>query len=276
MSGQGGGTPAHCYEVSDRTTMSHHEPGAPMLRAALIPMFAFTLCTPLAAQQPAPPTSMMREPVPEIITTGSGEAHVTPDRATIAIGVRTQAATAAKASAENARKQQAVIDTLRALGIPANRISTVNYSVYPEQQYNPQQGDKEPKIVGYNVSNTVRVDIHDISKVGAIIDTALSKGANNINSLDFYASNQDSTRRQALAEAVQRARGDAEALARGAGGQLGELIELSSAPVYNPPRPVPYMAMARDEAMSATPVNPGEQTLTVTVTARWKFVAGGR
>ena len=226
--------------------------------------------------QPAQPEMHMMTSVPEIVTSAEGEAQYTPDRAHIYIGVQTRAKTAKEAGAVNAKKQEAVMAAIQSLGIEKDRISTVNYSVYPEQQYNPQQGDKEPKIIGYNVSNTVRVDIHDISKVGAVIDTALSKGANNINSLDFYASSQDSTRRAALAEAVQRAHGDAEALARGAGGQLGELIELSSAPVYNPPRPVPYMAMARAEATSATPVNPGEQTLTVTVTARWKFVAGAR
>jgi uncharacterized protein YggE len=239
------------------------------------------LGAPLAVrgQQPGQtghPEMHMMMSAPEIVTSAQGEAQYTPDRAHIYIGVQTRAKTAQEASAENARKQDAVIAAIQALGIPKERIGTVNYSVYPEQQYNPQQGDKEPKIVGYNVNNSVRVDIHDISKVGAIIDAALSKGANNINSLDFYASNQDSTRRQALAEAVQRARGDAEALARGAGGQLGELIELSSAPVYAPPRPVPYMAMARAESVSATPVNASEQTLTVTVTARWKFVVGGR
>ncbi len=223
--------------------------------------------------QPVHPEMHMMTQEPEIVTSAQGEAQYTPDRAHIYIGVQTRAKTAQEAGAENAKKQEAVIAAIQSLGVPKERISTVNYSVYPEQQYNPQQGDKEPRIVGYNVQNTVRVDIHDISKVGALIDAALSKGANNINSLDFYASNQDSTRRQALAEAVERARGDAEALARGAGGQLGELIELSSAPGFNPPRPVPYMAMARAESMSATPVAPGEQTLTVTVTARWKFVA---
>ncbi len=234
------------------------------------------LCLPLAAagQEAGGGSGGMHVmmSVPEIVTSAQGEAQYTPDRAHIYIGVQTRAKTAQEAGAENARKQEAVIAAIQALGIPKERISTVNYNVYPEQQYNPQQGDREPRIVGYNVTNTVRVDIHDISKVGSIIDAALSKGANNINSLDFYASNQDATRRQALAAAVERARGDAEALARGAGGQLGELLELSSAPTSSPPRPVPYMAMARAEASSATPVNPGEQTLTVTVTARWKFV----
>jgi len=214
----------------------------------------------------------MMERAPEIMTSAQGEAQYTPDRAYIDVGVQTRAKTAQEAGAENARKQQAVIAAVEALGIPKERISTTNYNVYPEQQYNPQQGDKEPRIVGYNVTNTVRVDIHDITKVGSVIDAALAKGANNVSSLDFYASNQDSTRRDALAAAVERARGDAEALARGAGGKLGELVELSSAQASAAPRPMGYMTMARAEA-APTPINPGEQTLTVTVTARWKFVA---
>jgi uncharacterized protein YggE len=227
-----------------------------------------------AAQQPAQPGMHMMTPIPEIVTSAQGEARYTPDRAHIFIGVQTRAETAEKAGAENAKKQRAVIDAIRSLGVAKEQISTVNYNVYPEQEYHPDRGDKEPRIVGYNVTNTVRVDVHDISKVGAIIDAALSKGANNINSLDFYASNEDGTRRQALAAAVERARGDAEALARGAGGRLGDLIELSSAPVSGPPRPMPMMMMSEAKARTDTPINPGEQTMTVTVTARWRFVAG--
>lgn len=226
-----------------------------------------------AGQQPGQPAMHMMTPIPEIVTGAQGEAHYTPDRAHIYIGVQTRAETAEKAGAENAKKQKAVIDAIIALGIGKDQISTVNYNVYPEQQYHPERGDKEPKIVGYNVTNTVLVDVRDITKIGAVIDTALSKGANNINSLDFYASNEDGTRRQALAEAVERARGDAEALASGAGGHLGDLLELSSAPASMPPRPMPMM-MAEAKARTDTPINPGEQTMTVTVTARWRFVAG--
>mgnify|MGYP006150486027 CR=1 FL=1 len=54
--------------------------------------------------------------------------------------------------------------------------------------------------------------------VGRIIDTAISKGANMISSLNFYASNTDAARRQAMALAIQRARLDAEAAATAAGG----------------------------------------------------------
>lgn len=231
--------------------------------------------TPLAAQQqPAQHMEMMGR-VPEVITSAQGEARVTPDRATIYIGVQTRATTAAQAGAENARKQRLVIDTLRALGIAEAQISTIGYNVYPEQVFQPDKGDKAPRIVGYNVTNVVRVEVRKLDKLGALLDAVLAKGANTINSLDFWASNQDEARRSALSAAVGRARGDAEALAKGAGGELGDLLEVSSAPTSSPPVPYPAVKMeAMRSAAVPTPINPGEQTITVNVTARWRFVSG--
>jgi uncharacterized protein YggE len=245
-----------------------------MMRCTLLAI-PFLLATPLAAQQPAPTMMTMTTP-PEIVTSAQGEAQTTPDRATISIGVETRAATAAAASTENARKQHAVIDTLRAMGIGNDQISTVNYNVFPQQSYEPNQGNKMPKIIGYTVTNTVRVDVRQLNQIGSLIDAALAKGANTINSLEFRSSNEDEARRTALAQAIARARGDAEALAKGAGGHLGDLIEASSnAPIF--PRPLArFEAMSVAAASSPTPINPGEQAITVTVTARWRFVADAK
>lgn len=229
---------------------------------------------PLCAQQQAPQMQMMMGRSPEVVTSAQGEARVTPDRARIFIGVQTRAATAAQAAAENARKQSAVIGALKEKGIGDAQISTVNYNVYPEQVFQPERGDKEPRIVGYNVTNTVRVEVRKLDQLGALLDAVLAKGANTINSLEFYASNEDDARRDALAAAVARARGDAEALAKGAGGTLGELLEVSSAPVSSPPVPYAMAKMEMRGAATPTPISPGEQTFTVTVMARWRFVSG--
>src|SRR5688572_30739807 len=85
------------------------------------------LAVPLAAQQPTTPP-----PVPQIVTNGEGEAQVTPDRARVHIAVETRGSTAGAAASENARIQRAVIDRLRAMGIPADRLTTMGYSVQPE------------------------------------------------------------------------------------------------------------------------------------------------
>jgi uncharacterized protein len=211
------------------------------------------------------------EPIPQISVVGRGEIKISPDRATIQISVQTRAVTAAAAAAENATKQQSVLSALKALGLSDDQLSTVNYNVYPEQRY--EQG-KEPVIVAYNVTNTILVDVRKLTQVGPVIDAALAHGANMITSLQFYASNTEVARRSAIASAIDKARADAEAAARAAHGTLGSLLELSVGS-YSPPPPRPMMmarAMAGGAAQADTPINPGDETLSVEVSTRWRFL----
>jgi uncharacterized protein YggE len=206
---------------------------------------------------------------PYISVSATGEAHVTPDRATIFVGVQSRGTTAAAAGSDNARRQRAVLDTLRALGISGDRVSTMNYNVSPDIQYSPNNS-APPKVVGYMVTNTVRAEITRLEDVGRVIDAVLGKGANELSSLQFYSSKSDSARRAALATAVANARADAEALARAAGGSLGQLAEISTG---EPPiRPI-AMPMAKLAAQAATPIEPGQQTVAATVSVRWVFVS---
>ncbi len=225
----------------------------------------------IALARPAAAQTVGSAAPSHISTSATGEARVTPDRATIFIGVQSRATTASAASADNARRQRAVLDTLRVLGISGDRVSTLNYNVAPEMQYNPP-GQTAPRVTGYVVTNTVRAEIVKLEDVGRVIDAALAKGANELSSLQFYSSKVDSARRSALAVAVANARADAEALARAAGGSLGVLMELTTGEL--PVRPVAEMAMARVAAAPRTPIEAGQQTVEATVTARWLFVPG--
>jgi uncharacterized protein YggE len=213
------------------------------------------------------------DPIPQISVTGRGEIKVSPDRATVQISVQTRAATAAAAAAENANKQQSVMTALRALGLGNDQLSTIGYNVYPEQRY--EQG-KEPVVVAYNVTNTVLVDVRKLSQVGPVIDAALAHGANMITSLQFYASNTEAARRTAIGVAIEKARADAEAAARAARGSLGTLLGIDIVG-YSPPPPRPMMMMkqmAGGVAQADTPINPGDETLTVEVSTRWRFISG--
>jgi uncharacterized protein YggE len=227
---------------------------------------------PLVAQQPAGAGPQPMRPS-QISTSANGEARYVPDRATISLGVQSRALTAAKASADNAVKQKAVIDAIRAQGIAPEQISTVNYMLNAEQVYNPQAGDKAPRITGYVATNTVRVEVKKIDQVGALIDASIAKGANEVNSLDFHSSAPDSLRRVALADAYKQAVADATVLAQAAGGQLGELIELTTGTQDGggPPRPMYQLAKA-----ASTPISVGEATMSVGVVARWRFVTGSK
>lgn len=224
------------------------------------------ISTPLSAQNSA----TIATP-PQVSVASRGEVKVNPDRATIQISVQTRSATAAAAATENASKQKAVIDALKALGLKDSDISTSDYSVNPEQRYEP---NKEPVVVGYTVTNTLSVEVTSLKLVGPVIDASLAKGANMINSLQFSSSNTDSARRTAIGLAIARARGDAEAAAKAAGGTLGQLLEVTIGAYYAPP-PRPFdmkgrVAMAT--AVEQTPINPGEQTVSVDINTRWEYL----
>ena len=234
----------------------------------LIFALACSISTPLMAQQGA-----ISAPIPQISIGSNGEVKVTPDRANIQISVQTKAVTAAAAAAENATRQKAVIDALRALGLKADQISTTGYNVMPEQRYEP---NKEPVIVGYNVTNTISVEVTDLGMVGRIIDTSIAKGANMISSLNFYAANTDAARREAIALAIGKARQDAEAAARAAGGTIGGLLEVNVGAYFPPPQPVEFAKVRLQAAVADTPIQPGDQTLTVNINTRWSFVPGTR
>jgi uncharacterized protein len=241
-----------------------------VIALAVLPLAGFSV----DAQQPVGNGPALTRPSSEISTSATGEARYVPDRATISMGVQTRAATAARASAENAVKQRAVIDAIRAQGVAPEQISTVNYSLNADEQFNPQAGDKAPKVVGYIATNTVRVEVRKVEQVGALIDAAIAKGANDVSSLDFHSSMPDSLRRLALSDAYRKAFADAAVLARAAGGQLGELIELSTNSSASPPQPYRMESMAAKGAN--TPIETGELSVVAGILARWRFVTGSK
>ena len=232
-------------------------------------IYAMGLSTPCIGQDPFHP------PVPQIVTSGQGEVRVTPDRATITVGVQSRATTAAEAAAQNSRKQRAVIDAIKARGVPAEQIGTSNFNVIPETRYD-REGQAAPKTTSYLVVNTITVELRRIDQVGPVIDAALGAGANQINSLAFGVTAADSARRAALSVAVAKTKADADVMARAAGGSLGPLIELTAGDVYTPPSPRQVMAMAKDMAQeSGVPIEAGQEIVRVTVSARWQFIPSG-
>lgn len=230
---------------------------------------ALAIVMPLGLFAQAPATGTPLQSV--LSTSGQGEAKLSPDRASVMVNVQTRAATAAAAAADNAARTKAVFDAMSRLGLPKDQVTTEGYSVYPEMQYG--RDGAAPRVTGYVATNTVRVETRRVDQAGAIIDAALGAGANLINGVSFYAESIDVARRQAITAAVASARADADAMAKAAGGSVGDLIELSTGGPTVPPRPMfDASARMRAQVAEATPISPGQQTVTVFVTARWRFV----
>lgn len=208
-----------------------------------------------AAQQEAPAQ-------PTLSVDGQGTGTATPDMATITIGVTTQGSDAAKAQNDNAWTSNQIQKAIQDLGIADKDIQTRNYSFYPN--YSTEKGQNN-KITGYTVNNSVIVVVRDIKLTGKVIDAALNNGANEINSLDFSASDTRAVRKTALLNAVQDARDKADVIAKGLGKRIVGIQNVSESTGYLETRRfnmLPMAAMAKD---ASTPIAPGSLSMTANV-----------
>ena len=205
-----------------------------------------------AAEQPARPTLSVE---------GTGEANTAPDQVTVAIGITTHAADAAKAQNDNAWTAAQIQKAIAALGIDAKDIQTQNYSFRPTYR---TEENRRGEINGYTVDNTVLVCVRDIKLTGKVVDAALSHGANEISSLSFTASDARALRKVALKNAIADARDKADIIAQGLGKRIVGIQTVSENTGYPETRRyVGNMMLAAKDA--ATPIQPGSLTLTANV-----------
>lgn len=204
-----------------------------------------------------------------LTVSAEGESTAQPDLAMISIGVSVQAETASEAMSQNAARQQAVIDKLKAEGVEARDIQTSGLSLSPVQNYS--QDNKPPVITGYMAQNMVSVRVRDLARLGSVLDTLVTAGANEINGISFTREDTTEAEDAARAKAVAAARHKAEVMAEAAGMKLGRLIALSDENIARGPRPM-MMAASADAKAGATPIEAGELGISAAVSATYALL----
>ncbi len=188
-----------------------------------------------------------------IVVQGSASVSVVPDRLQLSFGVESQASTAKAALAANSAEMRKVIAAIKAAG--ATDVKTLSVSLSPRYR---EGGD----IQSYAASNTVSATVATAAKAGTVIDEAVEAGANQVYGPSGSVTAQAALYRQALKGAVAEARASAQALAEAAGVTLGRVtnvVEASGGPVY-------ALAERSKAAGDVTPIEPGTQDVSATVT----------
>ncbi|WP_374629720.1 SIMPL domain-containing protein [Pannonibacter indicus] len=208
-----------------------------------------------------------------ITVQGSGSVSAVPDKATLSGGVTTDAETAADALASNSKALNAVLVALKDAGVEAKDIQTSNFSVQPRYgDYTKSGPSGLPKIEGYQVSNTVSVRVNDLERLGPLLDTMVTSGANTINGINFEVTGANEKRDAAREAAVTDARRKAELFAKASGAKLGRVMSMSEGGDGGV-RPMYRMAtMAMEAAPAPAPVMAGEETLYASVTIVYELV----
>jgi uncharacterized protein YggE len=135
-------------------------------------------------------------------------------------------------------------------------------------QPSPNQ-ETAPTVTGYSVSNNVSVRLRDIPRLGALLDKAVTAGANSIYGIGFGHNNPSALLDKARPLAVADARRKAEIYAAAGGGRIGRLMVLTEEAGRQPP--VAFSRVYTAAAAAPTPIEVGEDKLTVTVNARFEL-----
>jgi len=240
------------------------------------PVSALLFAAALSAQTLVSPALADMSPTPGTIDVqGIGEVVAKPDMAYITSGVVAQAATARDALDANTEAMNKLIDVLVNAGIEERDIQTSNFSVQPQYVYSDERDEngytKAPRITGYQVSNSLSVRVRDLENLGAVLDEAVSVGANTIENVTFGVDETGDLYAEARKRAVADAIAKANLYAVSAGVAVGRLLSISEQQNFEPKYGGAPMRAMTEAVDSSVPVQGGELTFSITANMRWEI-----
>lgn len=211
--------------------------------------------------------------------TGKGEVFIKPDLALITFAVQNEAKTVTEAVAENAKKINAVIDSMKNLGVESKDLKTASFNISPRYEWHEEevclsypcpQGKRV--LMGYEVYQSLQVKVRNLEKVGPIIQSATDMGANDVSGLQFTVDDEDEFKNQARKMAIEEAKTKAKELAQQLGVNLVRITNFSE----SGSSPVPYYALEKaagigGAAPSAPQIETGENKIEIIVTISYEI-----
>jgi uncharacterized protein len=200
------------------------------------------------AQTQAPQT----EPI--VTMSGEGIVKAAPDQAWLTLATESRSKNPKEAQQQNAAAMSTVQQRLTSAGIPKDAMRTLSYDLQLESDW--VNGRQVPR--GYVARNLIEVRLDDITRVGEVINVAVTGGINAVQGVRFDLKNREALERDALKRATANARLRAEAAAAGAGRTIDRVIRIEE-PVARP-YPVPQQMMRAEAAQdrAQTPIIAGE------------------
>jgi hypothetical protein len=199
----------------------------------------------------------------QVTVVGSGQVQGVPDTLTADVGIEFTAQDVTTAMNRTSTRQQGVINDLAGAGVDRKDISTTQVSL------EPQYDSSGSTVTGYRANNSIRVKIHPADSASHVLAIIINTGgdATRINSVSYSIADDSQLVKDARARAFQDAKDRAEQYAQLSGLRLGKIISISEASGAAPTAPpAPRGAMAAN-----VPLEPGQQTVTFSVTAVWEL-----
>lgn len=152
-----------------------------------------------------------------------GKVTAKPDVAVTTMGMTSEGKTVSEAQQKNTEVMNKMVEKLKALGISGDDLQTVYYNIYPKYDYK----DGGSKLVGYEVSQSVKVKVRDLSKANQVLNLAGEVGANNVGGLEFTIDDNEVYLAQAREKAMEKVAEKARILTQMLGVRVTDVISYS-------------------------------------------------
>jgi len=200
-----------------------------------------------------------------ISVNGEGEVVAVPDVAEFTFSVNEKGASVEVAQGTATNKINGAIDFLKNNGVDVKDIKTTGYNAYPQYQYTTCTGMvcvNEQKLIGYEVSQSINVTVRDTTKAGELLSGVGKTGITNISGLSFKVDDPEKFKQEARLQAIEKAKAQAEVLAKGLGVKLKGVVSFSedSGPYYGGMGG--DVMMAKEMSSSAPQTPAGEEKIT--------------
>jgi uncharacterized protein YggE len=207
-----------------------------------------------------------------ITVSGTATAEQAPDQAIINLSVQAQADDSAKALSDSAEQMQAVLDAIKGEGVEEQDIRTTNVSV--SRRVVDRRTPQERSV--FVASNSIEVTVKDLDTVGDVIDAAVGAGATGVRGVRFTLSDPDQVQADALAQAVQSARNQADALAEASGAEVVGVVSIDDQSGGGGNQPGVFEAISRGsltqaDAYAPPVVAPDSLKTNVSVQVVWEI-----
>jgi uncharacterized protein YggE len=237
----------------------------------LLAVPALTGCgLPVVAQGTASQVQVSQQPQ-GIWVSGIGEVSITPDIATLNLGVEAQEPSVAQAQSDASDAMTKVMKALADSGIAQKDIQTGYFSINQRTRWDDSK--QTDSVIGYRVTNMVTVKIRETGNVGNIIDSVVQAGGDliRINGISFSVEDPSKYYQDAREKAMAAAKSKADELAKLAGVTLGMPTYIAENAQYTPTyggyanfsMSVPAAVPA--PVIMAPPISTGETKITLTV-----------
>ncbi|MFY9558670.1 MAG: SIMPL domain-containing protein [Terriglobales bacterium] len=213
-----------------------------------------------------------------LVVQADGTYDADPDLATLTFQIFAQDKDIKRAYDTATRSMQHIVDIAQRNGLGRDDIRSGVLTVSPIYE-----GDRKKRARSYYVQGQEVLKVHDFAKIGPILDASVEDGVTDFRSLTYSLADEESAKKKAVAEAMQRAIGRAATALEQKGQKLGALryMSLDVKQVYGVARLETFPtttetvevsgAFSERKAISPPPPPPPPQKITISASVQCAF-----